>query len=312
MQKTIISAILLHAFISIFCCSLSIAQTKEEKELLNQLNYKDSVVYKTINGQNLMLTVYQPTKKRFAKTPVMLYTHGGGWSGGNRYAVLKNLYYQPLKNLLDSGIACVSVQYRLTKGTSTAIDAVADCKDAGKYIIKHAEEFGFDPKRIGVWGGSAGGHLSLMTGLAPDSRFSGDPALAKVKVSYKCIVPYYPQTTFTNPEVLNGTRYFTSEKLNKIFGTAMDTRSESTKLLSPVEYINKKNPPVLILHGTADSTLSYKNATYYMSKAKQAGAKAELITVANGGHGFSEKNISVTIAELSKQVSDFIVAKLLE
>ncbi|MGV3509449.1 MAG: alpha/beta fold hydrolase [Sphingobacteriaceae bacterium] len=312
MQKSFITSILVYAFISIFCCSLSIAQTKKEKEVLNQLNHKDSIIYKTVNGQNLMITVYQPTKKRFAKTPVALFIHGGGWSGGNRYVVLKNLYYQPLKNLLDSGIACVSVQYRLAKGTSTAIDAVADCKDAGKYIVKHAEEFGFDTRRIGVWGGSAGGHLSLMTGLAPDSRFPGDPVLAKVKVAYKCIVPYYPQTTFTNPEVLSGTRYFSKEKLDKIFGTAMDTRAESAKLLSPVEYINKKNPPVLILYGTADSTLSYKNATYYMSKAKQAGARAELFTVMNGGHGFSGKNVPVTIAEISKRASDFMIAKLLD
>jgi acetyl esterase/lipase len=217
-----------------------------------------------------------------------------------------------MKNFLDSGIACVSVEYRLTKGKSTVVDAVADCKDAGRYLVKHASDLGFDTDRMGVWGGSAGGHLSLMTGLTNSDDFKGDPALAGIRPSYKCIVSYYPQTTLTVPEVVHGTKYLNTDRLSKMLGPGQSLDSEVARKLSPVEYIRKDNPPVLLIHGTADSTLSFKNAVYYMARAKEQGSEAELIAAVNGGHGgFSGKTVKPTLEEITKRASDFIVRKLL-
>lgn len=59
------------------------------------------------------MIVFLPTKKKYAKTPVMLFTHGGGWSGGNRYVIMKKIFLSPLKTLLENGIACISIEYRL-------------------------------------------------------------------------------------------------------------------------------------------------------------------------------------------------------
>lgn len=317
MIQHLTARILIHAVLIFSMCTSAFAQTEDgddkfkDEKLLKEFDYKDNIVYKTVDGQQLEMTVFMPKTKRFKKTPVMLFTHGGGWSGGNRYVILKKNFISPMKSFLDSGIACVSIEYRLTKGKSTAVDAVTDCKDGGRYLVKHAADFGFDTSKMGVWGGSAGGHLSLMTGLTDPDAFPGDPALSGAQAKYKCIVSYYPQTTLTNKEVVNGTRYFTADKLNKMLGPGLGLDSEVARKLSPAEYIHKNNPPVLLLHGTADSILSYKNVEYYISQSKQKGSNAELITVVNGGHGFSGKAVTPGPAEISKRVADFIVNKLL-
>jgi acetyl esterase/lipase len=284
----------------------------KDDALLKELNYQDSVVNKVVDGIQLKMLIVMPKEKRFKKTPVMMFVHGGGWTSGNRYVVLKKNFIQPMKMFLDSGIACVSVEYRLAKGKATAIDAVADCKDAGRYLVKHAAELGIDIDRIGVWGGSAGGHLSLMTGITDSNDFKGDPMLSNVQTRYKCIVSYYPQTSFSNKEVVYATNYLKGDKLNKILGTGVSIDSDIARKLSPAEYIKKGNPPILLIHGTADSTLSYKNSTYFIKKAKEKGTKAELITSVNAGHGgFTAKNVTPGLNEISRRTVAFICRELL-
>lgn len=312
MQKIFISLLVT---LSIVCSSNAVFSqsdaAEKRKQLLKEFNYQDNIIYKTINGGNLGMIVFLPAGKNIGKMPVMLFTHGGGWSGGDRYVVLKKNFAEPMKAFLNAGIACVSIEYRLSKGTSTVSDAVADCKDAGKYLIKNADQFGFDTSRMGVWGGSAGGHLSLMTGLADDSKFIGLPEFANIHSEYKCIVSYYPQTTFAEAGIINSTGYFNPDKLNKMFGKEFETNSEMARSLSPVEYIKKGNPPVLLLHGTADSTISFSNSSYFIAKAKEHGTQAELLTVKNGGHGFGGKNVTPSAAEINKRASDFIIKHLL-
>lgn len=150
-----------------------------------------------------------------------------------------------------------------------------------------------------------------MTGLADDAAFKGSREFENVHPLYKCIVSYYPQTIFTEPDILKSTRYFTEDKLNKMFGDGFHTNSDEARSVSPSEYVKKSNPPVLLLHGTADSTISYKNSTYFIAKAKKTGTEASLVTVKNGGHGFGGKNVTPSLAEYSKIVSDFMLDKLL-
>ncbi len=287
------------------------AQTTESirnDSLLKELDYVDHIIYKTVNGEDLKMIVIFPKNKKYTKTPLMFFTHGGGWINGDRYVVLKDIFFQPMKKMLDNGIACVSIEYRLNKNGNKVTDAVADCKDAAKYLIKNSDRFKFDTNKMGIWGGSAGGHLSLMAALSDDKYFKGDPDLAGIRSNFKCVVSYFPQTTFINQEILHDTNYFNPNKLEQMLG---DDES-AAKLLSPVVYIRKNNPPILLIHGTKDATLSYKNSTYFLSKAKQIGSDVTLLTLENGGHGLNEKNIKPTLNEVSNQVSDFIIKHLVK
>lgn len=280
--------------------------TENEQEILKDLNYKDSITFNTIDGVTLKLILFYPKNVKYKKAPLMVFTHGGGWTSGNRYVVLKNIFLNPLKELLANGIACASVEYRLNTDKIKVVDAVADCKDAVKFLVTNAKNFGLDDEKIGIWGGSAGGHLSLMAGLADDHLFPGAQELVNIHPKIKCIVSYFPQTTFTNKEIVNATTYLPNVKLNKMMGNDPKT----AELLSPVNYINKSNCPILLIHGDNDKTLSYQNSVYFLSKSKEIGNDVTLIQVKKAGHGLSGKNISPTMEEVSKQAAEFMIKNL--
>ena len=126
----------------------------------------------------------------------MLFTHGGGWSSGDVNKIVKPAFIGTLRKLLDSGVMCAAFQYRLTREESTAVECVEDCKDAAKWNL--------DPDRFGVWGGSAGGHLALMTALANDDLFPGSQDLKTVTPRFRCVVSYYPLTSFVRGGTLGG------------------------------------------------------------------------------------------------------------
>lgn len=165
-----------------------------------------TTVYKTVNGESLDLVLFLPKVKMYEKTPVMVYLHGGGWQKGTKF----NLFNRNAMDLfLEHGIACASVEYRLIRpGISTLYDCVVDCKDAIRFLVKHADEYGLDPDRIGTWGSSAGGHLCLMTALAPDDLFPGASALKGAAPRFRCVVSYFPVTTFADPDILSRSTFF--------------------------------------------------------------------------------------------------------
>lgn len=283
------------------------------EKLLKQFNYQNNIVYKTVNGESLELILFVPKVRKYAKTPLMLYTHGGGWGRGDKFNILQRDFIETLEILTDNGIACASIEYRLTRlGISTAFDCVVDCKDAGRFLVKNAEKYGLDSKRIGVWGGSAGGHLSLMTALVPPKNFPGDPGLKNFDPDYKCVASYFPLTTFLSPEVLEGSNFAYPNRFIPMFGGLLEAKRDTAKLLSPVEYLKKSSPPILLLHGNNDKVLPIKNSLYMMDIAKERGARVEMLTVKGADHSFKGENIQPSMSEINKISAKFIMKHLLE
>ncbi len=282
-------------------------QKPAEREKLNAFNYQKGIVYKTVNGKSLDLVFFEPKNvKPGEKTPWMLFVHGGGWRGGNEYNILKTAFLGTLQQLTENGIACVSLEYRLTRGGVTAYDSVVDCKDAARFLLKNAAKYNLDPERYGVWGGSAGGHLSLMTALGLDKDFKGDEALAEIPLSFKCVASYYPLTTLLNPDVLEGSKFEDPEVLRHVLNGLFSEKPELARLLSPTEYLSKETPPILLLHGDADPILDIKNSIYMMEVAKATGANVELLTVKQARHSFGGKNISPSMDEINEISARFI------
>ncbi|RZJ75507.1 MAG: alpha/beta hydrolase [Flavobacterium sp.] len=289
---------------------VSTVNVKQERfqKIQKQFAYKDSVIYKTINGEALMLTIYFPTVKKYEKAPIMLYTHGGGWASGDRFNVLQLNFVETLKILTANGIACASVEYRLTRlGISNAFDCVVDCKDAGRFLVKNAAKYGIDPSRIGVWGGSAGGHLCLMTALGNPKDFPGDNTLKNFDPIYKCVSSYFPLTTFLKPDVLEGSNFSNPNRFIAMFGGLLKDKMALAKLLSPTEYVSKETIPILLLHGDNDKVLNIKQSLYMMEVAKEKKANVEMLTVKGAGHGFQGENIQPGMLEINKISAAFII-----
>jgi len=275
------------------------------------VNYTKNVVYKEVDGQKITMDVFYPkTENMSKKNPWMVFVHGGGWAGGSKDNIFRKAYIETLKTLLKNGVVCFSIEYRRAKAPFTTYESVIDCKDATKFLLKNAKKYKLDKKKYGIWGGSAGGHLSLVTALVPDSYFPGDKQLSKIHPKYKCVASYFPFTSCLNPD-LRPASIFEDEKLFiRLLGGTLEEKPELARLLSPTEFLKENSPSILLLHGDKDATLPIINSQYMMKVAKEKNADVKLLTIKNAGHSFSGNHISPSFTELSDYASDFILSHL--
>jgi acetyl esterase/lipase len=238
----------------------------------NAYRVAPNITYLTASNYQAMLDVYTPATP--GPHPTILHIHGGGWTGGTKESVV--LRVMPY---LEAGFAVVNATYRLAR-VSEAPAAVEDCRCALRWVIQNAKEYNFDINRLVVMGYSAGGHLALTTGMLPmtaglDRQCPGPETL---KVS--AIVDWYGITDVA--DLLDGvnTRTFAVQWL----GSRPD-RVEVARRVSPLTYVRKDLPPILIIHGDADPTVPYQQAVRFQAALQQAGATSELVTIPGGKHG---------------------------
>ena len=289
------------------------AQDKKEalKETLAEFNRETGITYKTVADRKLDLVLFLPKTESAQKRPVMLYTHGGGWSGGNVNNIVKPAFQGTLRKLLDEGVVCAAVQYRLTKGETTAVECVQDCKDAARFLVKNADKWNLDPDRLGVWGGSAGGHLALMTALAPDNLFPGNEDLRTVTPKFRCVVAYFPLTSFVREDLLQGSNFGAPDKLIPMLGGLAKDRPELAKKLSPVTYISAEMPPVLLIHGNRDTTLPLSQSEFFREESRKVSKAVSLLVVEGAGHSLKGKKTSPSVAKVNEEAASFILKHLL-
>lgn len=148
------------------------------QDMPTDLRVVDNILYKEVSGQRLWLTFFAPLKKTEGATPLVIYIHGGGWVGGNRYRMIRPQIANVIRDLNHCGVTCASIEYRLAEsGVATVMESVADCKDALRFLVKNARKFGIDPDRIALFGESAGGHLVLVTGLGDETDYPCDHSI---------------------------------------------------------------------------------------------------------------------------------------
>lgn len=240
-------------------------------QVANDYRVVPNVTYLTASNWEAKLDVYVPARP--GPHPTVLHLHGGGWVGGTKEGVaLRMLPY------LEMGFAVVNATYRLGR-VALAPAAVEDCRCALQWIGRNAKDYGFDTSRIVATGYSAGGHLSLTTGmLTPaaglDRQCPGDvPRVAAV-------VNWYGITDVV--DLLDGANM-------KTYAVAwlgsLPNREEIARRVSPLSYVRKDLPPILSIHGDADPTVPYSHATRLQEALKKAGATTELVTIPGGRHG---------------------------
>ena len=184
----------------------------------------------------------------------------------------------------------------------TIPECVADLHRAVRYIRTNADDFQIDPNRIGISGASAGGHLSLMMGCAgetgnPKSKDPVDRASSRVQA----VACFFPPTDFLNygklGEKVLGIEpnhqfkapfdFHEQEAGTKLFKPVdMETRERIVKEISPIYYVTKDDPPVLIIHGDADELVPLQQSELMVAKLKETGVPVELVVKKGGGHGW--------------------------
>jgi len=233
------------------------------------LTITHDVIYGHHDG---MALVYDVIKPKNANGSAVLYMVSGGWVSRWAPPESRVAQFQPL---LDAGITIIPIHHGSAPRFKVP-EAAADVKRALRHVTLNAASYGIDNKRLGVFGGSAGGHLSLMLGLNGDD---GDPSatdpVLKGASRIKVVVAYYPPSD-----------------LRKLTGPndrfpALDFPNDQAAAISPILFADGKDPATLIVHGDADTLVNISSGKAMYDALKAAGAKTDFITIKGGDHGFS-------------------------
>ena len=261
------------------------------------------IVYRRVDDVDVKLDVWVPDtwlgespwwKPATGKKPTLLFIHGGGWVEGTRHSMVLNF----LPFLVRDWVV-VNIDYRLA-GTAKAPAAVADCLAALEWVHDNAEEYHVDTSRVVVCGGSAGGHLALLTGLLQKGdRLCGGKLVVGDKPAVAAIINW-----FGVPDYQAHSKFHTD-----LSGTPdpwldpKDDFEEAVRTLSPIHYINKSSVPVLTIHGTEDPAVLPAQAELLRQELDSHGVKNRLHWVEGRKHGdFSPEERT----EIHRVIWDFL------
>ncbi|MDP4610146.1 MAG: alpha/beta hydrolase [Opitutales bacterium] len=250
------------------------------------------VVYKRVGGRALYLDFYFPDEDTNKNKPVVIYTHGGGWAAGSKYGAGNASFNVVHKELLKQGFCVASVQYRLARKESGVAmrDCVIDSKDAIRFLSAHSKELGIDPNRIYTFGDSAGGQMSQMLLLSSPDSLIGDPELAKYTYKTVAGVSWYGPCDFQDEQLFNhdDRANFRDRFGPRIMGSETGPQAKEARYaeMSPVTYITKDSPPLLMIQGDGDTTIPVKQAYHMQEAVKTVPAPVEFIIVKHAGHNW--------------------------
>ncbi|HET9947903.1 MAG TPA: alpha/beta hydrolase [Longimicrobiales bacterium] len=228
------------------------------------------VVYGHKDGMALTFDVFRPEN---AHGGAVLYMVSGGWF--SRWTPPETLARRSFTGLLEKGFTVLAVRHGSAPRYHVP-DAEADVRRALRYVRLHAGDLGIDTARIGVYGGSAGGHLSLMLGLVSDDgqRGAEDPVLATPS-RVAAVVAYYPPVDLR--QIVGPSERF----------PALDFDPELAPSISPILYASPDDPPTLLIHGDADRLVNIRNSEIMYAALREAAVETEFVTIPGGDHGFS-------------------------
>jgi acetyl esterase/lipase len=246
------------------------------------MGYSD-VVYSTVVGfRPLIMDIYTPKKGGAAK-PLILFIHGGGWIGGHtRHSGALSNFPQVLARLASEGFVVASLEYRLS-GEAPFPAQVQDARAGLRFLKGHADKYGIDTSRTGIWGGSAGGHLTALTALScGDASLEAGPA----KMGAECVqaaVTWYGVFDFAPLMARVGG----DRGGNSLLGCTGTCDPAKVRAASPVSYIDPKDPPFLLIHGENDKTVDVSQSHDAEAKMRAAGMQVESIYIPGVDHSFT-------------------------
>ena len=251
-----------------------------------------------------------------ARLPVIVFLHGGGWSGGTRTTGpdFRRFFAQ-------DGFAMASIEYRLTPEI-TFPSNVEDVKTAVRWLRANAAAHRLDPNRICLWGTSAGGHLAAVAGLAAKGTFEGEDHLDQSS-AVQCVLDAYGPVKFdvmdaqTEQEratlqpqaaaLLNASPMrgagpgggrggagaahdAATSPESRLVGAAIQTVPDRVRAASPLTYVRAGAPPFLIMHGLADSSVPHGQSVLLYDALAAAGNDVTLRLIDGLPHTFFNRS----------------------
>lgn len=239
---------------------------------LKTATYIRDVIYGHRDGMALTYDVFKPVKG--ANGALVVNMVSAGWRSSWAPPEERQARYQAL---IDKGFTVVAL-YHSSAPRFQVPDAVTDVRLGLRHIKAHAADYGADPRRIGVWGASAGGHLALVAGLMADD---GDPAAAhpleRSGNRVAAVVAYFPPTDLA--VLLQGRP--------KVGPIAFDDKLFAS--VSPIHSVDARDPPTLMLHGDADRGVPPAQSEIMKAALDKAGVENRLTMYPGADHDFYVK-----------------------
>jgi len=244
--------------------------------LAEDVTITPDVVYGHKLGLAMTCDVFTPTKD--ANGAAVLFMVSGGWYSSWHPPEQTQHMFRPLT---DKGFTVFAVRHGSSPKFSIA-EAVADVRRSVRYVRLHAERFRIDPDRIGVFGMSAGGHLSLVLGTASDEGDANakDP-VDKVSDRVNAVVAYVAPTDLRvmaqdAPDRLPAYERFPALQIDKA----------AAEVDSPLVYVTPDDAPTLLLAGAKDELVPVEHSRNIQAAFEKAKVTSELIEFQDAGHGF--------------------------
>lgn len=240
------------------------------------------------NGDNAQrLDLYLPETPAERPLPLIVHIHGGGWMGGNKYPC-------PVVDMVNRGYAVASVEYRFSQKAVFPAQ-IQDCQAAIRWLRANSQKYNIDPDHIGVVGGSAGGHLSALVGTAGGQKaFPLIGGNEDQSDRVQCVCDIFGPTNFAtviqqaeeDKNVRNVFKFNTpGDPYSSLIGKSLDADNQLTDSVSPIHFVSKTTPPMLILHGTHDALVPYAQSQELVAALKNQGVEVWLQTLPGAGHG---------------------------
>lgn len=255
----------------------------------------EDVIYGRKHGLAMTMDVFAPKDKDKANGKGVIWCVSGGWFSAKPGGI------GPGQEFVNRGYTVFAVTHG-SQPKFTIPEVLEDMHRAVRFIRANAAKYNVDPDKLGIAGGSAGGHLSLMQGCAPKE---GNPKavdpVERQSSKVAAVACFYPPTDFLNygkegqtalgDGILKGFRppfdFWEREKgTNKLVVIAdEERRKEIGKQISPAYHVSKDSAPALIIHGDADTLVPIQQAELIIAKLKEHKVPCELAVRKGAGHG---------------------------
>jgi acetyl esterase/lipase len=285
------------------------------------------LTYATLPGYRpLKLDLFVPAGN--GARPLVIYVHGGGWmAGGPRRSAAYSDWPKVLAALSAKGYVVASVGYRFS-GEAPFPAAIQDVKAGIRWLHANAAKYGIDPARTAIWGQSAGGHLAALAGvschvaaLAPDARTV--PAQGNVETvastvagadeasdCVQAVVAWFGIYDFSTLKALPTAQPLAFDATAQFLGCGGKPCDLARQRgASPISYVDRSDPPFLLIHGTDDQTVPVEQTEQFDAALKKTGVPVTKIIVPAVGHSWIGKTPDSTRSvsrEALKVSIDFI------
>ena len=278
--------VLLAALLSSTALAQSPKEAAKSFQLPAGVKLEKDIAYVEDGDESQKLDLYLPEKPSEKPLPLIVHIHGGGWRAGNRFPC-------PVTRMVLKDYVVASIGYRFSQKAVFPAQ-IQDCQAAIRWLRAHAGRYNFDPGRVGVIGGSAGGHLSALVGTSGGKKAFptvGGHEDQSDRVQAVCDI-FGPSDFSTvvrqaaeDRNVRNIFAFNTpSDPYSSLIGARLDDKPKADAA-SPVHYVSKDTPPFLILHGTHDALVPYAQSVQLEAALKEKDVPVWLQTLPGSGHG---------------------------